>query len=233
MQSEDRVIHFGVELIHTPLHYKKDALQKLYYELSQTRNAAYDSTDFTNPAQARFYSKTGPRTQSICLFLPDRVLILEEWAEITQHAFLERVEAIGTRVLEMEGVQRFIAHTCTIRSTFALTHVQDGRVFVLEHMCGQEGRLGQFFKRPIAMAGMRFHFPEADEYPGNFQVAIEPFRQSRNEIYVEAKGIFTRHPVEPGGMEVVTDHCRGVRSFISERIYPYLNQFDGPKAGFE
>lgn len=233
MQSEDRVIHFGVELIHTPLRHKKETLQKLYYDLSQMRNTGYDSTDFTNPAQPRFYSKSGQRTQSICLFLPDRLLILEEWADIPLSAFIERVEAIGSRVLEMEGVQRFIAHTATIRSTFALTHVQDGRVFVLEHMFGQEGRIGQYFQRPIAMAGMRFHFPEADEYPGNFQVAIEPFRQSRNEIYVEAKGVFTRQPVEPGGMTIVTDHLHGVRSFITERIFPYLNQFDVPKANTE
>lgn len=229
MQAEDRTIHFGVELIHTPLRHKKDALQKLYYELSQTRNAAYDSTDFTNPAQARFYSKSGQRTQSICLFLPDRILVIEEWADIPLSAFIERVEAIGSRMLEMDGVNRFIAHTATLRSTFALTHAQDGRVFILEHMCGQEGRIGQHFQRPIAMAGMRFHFPEADEYPGNFQVAIEPFRQSRNEIYVEAKGVFTRQPVEVGDMAIVSDHCRGVRAFITDRIFPYMNQFDIPR----
>jgi hypothetical protein len=233
MQSEDRIIHFGVELIHTPIRYKKESLQKLYYELSQTRNAAYDSTDFTNPAQARFYSKTGQRTQSICLFLPDRVLILEEWAEIPLSHFIEKVEAIGARILEMEGVKQFIAHTATIRSTFALTHVQDGRVYILEHMCGQQGRIGQHFQRPISLAGLRLHFPEADEYPGNFQVAIEPFRQSRNEIYVEAKGVFTREPVGPGSITVVTDHCRGVRSFISDRVFPYMNQFDVPKAPLE
>ncbi len=233
MQSEDRIIHFGVELIHTPLRYKKESLQKLYYELSQTRNAAYDSTDFTNPAQARFYSKSGKRTQSICLFLPDRVLILEEWAEIPLGAFLEKVDAIGARILEMEGVNHFIAHTATIRSTFALTHVPDGRVFILEHMCGQEGRIGQHFQRPISLAGLRLHFPDTDEYPGNFQVAIEPFRQSRNEIYVEAKGIFTREPIGAGGMKIITDHCRGVRSFISDRVFPYMNQFDVPKAPLE
>ena len=233
MQSEDRAIHFGVELIHTPLRHKKDALQKLYYELSQTRHAAYDSTDFTNPAQTRFYSKSGQRAQSLCLFLPDRALILEEWAEIPLSAFLDRVEAIGSRVLALEGVKHFIAHTATIRSTFALSHVPDGRAFILEHMCGQEGRIGQYFQRPIAMAGLRFHFPEADEYPGNFQIAIEPFRQSRNEIYVEAKGIFTRQHVLPGGMDIVTDHCRGVRSFITDRIFPYMNQFDVPRAPLE
>lgn len=233
MQSEDRIIHFGVELIHTAVRHKKDSLQKLYFDLSQVRNAGYDSTDFTLMAQPRFYSKRGKRSQSICLFLPDRVLILEEWADIAMSEFIERVEAVGSRVLGLEGIEQFMAHTATIRSTFALSSVEDGRVFLLEHVCGQDPSMGRFFQRPIAMAGMRFHFPETDEYPGNLQVAVEPFRQSPNEIYVEAKGIFTREKVRPGEMHIVTDHCHGVRSFISERVYPYLNQFDIPKASME
>lgn len=233
MQAEDRIIHFGVELIHTATRHKKESLQKLYFELSQVRNAGYDSTDFTHPAQPRFYSKRGKRSQSICLFLPDRVLILEEWADIPMSEFLERVEAVGSRVLDLEGVGQFLAHTATIRSTFALGNVDDGRVFMIEHVCGQDPPMARHFQRPIAMAGLRFHFPETDEYPGNFQVAIEPFRQSRDEIYVEAKGIFTREKVRTGEIGIVTDHCQGVRTFISERVYPYLNQFDIPKAPME
>lgn len=233
MQSEDRIIHFGVELIHTAVRHKKDTLQKLYYELSQNRHAGYDSTDFTLMAQPRFYSKRGKRSQSICLFLPDRVLLLEEWADITTSDFVERVAAVASGVLKLDCIAQFMAHTATIRTTFALTHVDDGRVFLLEHVCGQDGGMARYFQRPIAMAGLRFHFPETDEYPGNLQVAIEPFRQSRNEIYVEAKGIFTREKVAGDMLHIVTDHCLGVRAFISERVYPYLNQFDVPKAPME
>ena len=233
MQSEDRIIHFGVELIHTATRHKKDTLQKLYFELSQVRNAGYDSTDFTHMAQPRFYSKRGKRSQSICLFLPDRVLLLEEWADIAMSDFLERVDAVGSRVLQLEGVGQFMAHTATIRSTFALSAVEDGRVFMVEHVCGQDPPMARHFQRPMAMVGLRFHFPETDEYPGNLQVAIEPFRQSRSEIYVETKGIFTREKIGAGQMNIVTDHCQGVRSFITERVYPYLNQFDAPKAPME
>lgn len=233
MQSEDRIIHFGVELIHPPVQHKKETLQKLYFELSQVRNAGYDSTDFTVMAQPRFYSRRPPRSQSICLFLPDRVLVIEEWADIAMSEFIERVEAVASRVLALEGVGQFIAHTATIRSTFALTSVEDGRVFMLEHVCGHDPEMGRHFKRPLSMIGLRFHFPETDEYPGNLQVSIEPFRQSPNEIYVEAKGVFTRERISPGHLDILTDHCRGVRTFIAERIFPYLNQFDVPKAPLE
>ncbi len=226
MQSEDRVIHFGVELIHKPTQHKKEVLQKLYYELSQTRNGGYDSTDFTRPMQPRFYSKRGKRSQSIALFLPDRVLLVEEWADIPMSEFLDRVEAVASRVLEMEGLAPFMAHTVTIRSTFALSHFSDARIFLLEEVCDQGGKIGPHFQRPIAVGGLRFTLPETDEYPGNVQLTVESFRQALNEVYVEAKGIFTREKIAPGEIGNVLDHVRGIRSFITDRVFPYLNQYD-------
>jgi hypothetical protein len=226
MQSEDRVIHFGVELLHKPIKHKKDVLQKLYFDLSQTHNGGYDSTDFTHPMRPRFYSKQGKRSQSVAMFLPDRVLLVEEWADIPMSSFLERTEAVATRVLEMDGIAPFVAHTATIRSTFALTHFDDARVFLLEQVCNQAGKIGPHFQRPVAVGGLRFTLPETDEYPGNVQITIESFRQSRNEVYVEAKGIFTREKIASGEVDIVVDHIRGIRSFITDRVFPYLNQYD-------
>ena len=226
MQAEDRVIHFGVELLHKPIKHKKEVLQKLYFDLSQTRGGGYDSTDFTRPLQPRFYSKHGKRSQSIAVFLPDRVLLIEEWADISMGQFLDRIEAVASRLVEIEGVDSFIAHTATIRSTFALTHFDDARVFLLDHVCGQAGKIGPHFQRPLSVGGLRFTLPETDEYPGNLQVLIESFRQARNEVYVESKGIFARQPVGGSDLGVVLDHVRGVRSFISDRIFPYLDQYD-------
>ncbi len=226
MQSEDRVIHFGVELLHKPIKHKKDVLQKLYFDLSQTRNGGYDSTDFTHPVRPRFYSKQGKRSQSVAMFLPDRVLLVEEWADIPMSSFLDRTEAVAARVLEMDGVAPFVAHTATIRSTFALTHFDDARVFLLEQVCNQAGKIGPHFQRPVAVGGLRFTLPETDEYPGNVQITIESFRQSRDEVYVEAKGIFTREKIASGEVEIVLDHIRGIRSFITDRVFPYMNQYD-------
>lgn len=226
MQSEDRVIHFGVELLHKPTKHKKEVLQKLYFDLSQLRSGGYDSTDFTRPLQPRFYSKRGKRSQSVAMFLPDRVLMIEEWADISMSEFLDRVEAVSTRVLEIEDLGPIVAHTATIRSTFALTHSEDARVFLLENVCDQAGKIGQHFQRPIAVGGLRFTLPESDEYPGNLQITIESFRQSRNEVYVEAKGIFAREQISRDSLDVILDHIRGIRSFITDRVFPYLDQYD-------
>jgi len=185
MQSEDRVIHFSAELIHAPLPCKKDVLQKLYFDLSQTRNAAYDSTDFTNPVQPRFYSRRGKKTQSIALFLPDRTVLIEEWADIALSNFVDKVREISGRVLAARGAPHYLVHTATIRTTFALTHFEDARVFLLDHMCGQEAKVGPHFRRPLATGGLRFVLPETNEHPGTLHITIESYKQSRDEVYVE------------------------------------------------
>lgn len=226
MQYEDRIIHFSVELIHQPVPYKKDALQKLYYDLSQTRGAAYDSSDFTNPVQARFYSRRGPKTQSMAVFLPDRVVLIEEWADTALSSFVERSEEIAGRLFEARGVPVFLAHTVTIRATFALTHFDDARVFLLDHACGQAAKVAPHFRRPVAVGGLRFVLPETEEHAGNLHVTIESFRYSRNEVFVEVKGIFGRVQVSPENLSLIPANIRAVREFISDNIHPYLNQYD-------
>jgi hypothetical protein len=227
MQAEDRVIHFSAELIHAPAAFNKDAMRKLYMELAGTR-AAYDSSDFGNPAQARLYSQRGPKTQSVALFLPDRVLIIEEWADMSLAEFLERVREVGARALEARGVPHYAAHTGTIRSTFALTHYQDARVFLMDHALGQAGKIAPHFQRPVAIGGMKYVLPESNDHPGMLNVTIESFRHSLAEVFVEVKGIFTRQQVTAAQMEVVLENLRSVRTFISRNIHPYLNQFDVP-----
>jgi len=228
MQAEDRVIHFSAELIHQPVQHKKDVLQKLYFDLSQTR-AAYDSTDFTIPMQARFYSRRGNKTQSIALFLPDRVVLIEEWADIAMSDFLEKVREIASRALAARRVPAYVAHTATIRSTFALTHFDDARVFLLDHACAQEGRIGPHLKRPVATGGLRLVLPETNEHPGTLNIAIESFRHSLNEVFVEVKGVYGRQQVTNENLDIMLLNIKTTRAFISDNIYPYLAQFDQPR----
>ncbi|MBI1321414.1 MAG: hypothetical protein GC168_21025 [Candidatus Hydrogenedens sp.] len=229
MQAEDRVIHFSVELVHAPSTSSKESLQRLYYELSQSRTAGYDSTDFTNMAAPRFYSRRGQKTQSIAVFLPDRLVLIEEWADMALSDFLEKIREIAPKVLAARGVPEFVAHTVTIRSTFALSHYEDARIFLIDHACGQENRITPHFKRPIAVGGLRFVLPETNEHPGSLNITIESFRHSRSEVFVEVKGIYGRERVTDESMEIVERNVRAVRTFISESVYHYLNQYDTPR----
>lgn len=230
MHSEDRIIHFSAELIHRPVPYQKESLQKLYFDLSQTR-CAYDSTDFTNPTQVKFYSRRGPRTQSIAIFLPDRVLLVEEWTDISLNEFLDKIREVAPRVLDVRQVPNFTMHAATIRSTFALSPQHpDARAFLLDTVCGQAGKVTPYFRRPIAKTGLSFVFPHTHNDPGNFTVVIEPFMHSVNEMYCEVKGVFGPPTVDKENIEALTDNVRAVRQFISDRVFPFLNQYDLPGA---
>lgn len=224
MQIEDRVIHFSAELIHHPLPIERQQLQKLYYDLSQTR-AAYDSIDISVPTQAKFHSQRD-KAQSIMLHLPERILMIEEWADIPLSTFAEKLYTAVPLVLQTQNIAQILLHALTVRSTFALTHFDDARVFLLDHACHLAGRISPHFQRPLATGGMRFVFPETNEHRGTLHVNIESFRHSANEIFVEVKGIFGRQPVDADHVGVITDNLRATRSFITENVFPFLQQFD-------
>ena len=145
MQSEDRPIHFSSELLHAPRKHPLPSLQKLYYELSQTRHANYLSSDFSPTGPPRFFSKRGAKSQSTAVFLPDRALVIEEWVDIPFAQFLDRQETVADHAVRELGIAPFVAHTVTLRTTFALTHFADARVFLLERMCGLEGKIGHYY----------------------------------------------------------------------------------------
>ncbi len=230
MHSEDRLIHFSIELIHQPGPLKVPALQKLYYDLSQTR-AAYDSIDVSAPGRGRFYSRRGKKTQSLAVFLPDRVAVIEEWLDTALSDCFTKVQEIIPRALEALEVPGFVAQTATLRSTFALTHFDDARVFLMDHACQQAERIAPHFQRPVSVGGLRFVLPETPEHPGNLHVNIESFRFDPKEVFVEVKGVFGKKPIGPDDIDDAIENVRLVRAFISDHVFPYLNQYDSPQEG--
>lgn len=228
MQTEDRPIHFSTELIHAPGKVHFPTLQKLYFALSQTRNAAYLNTEFSPQAPPRFHSRRGDQCQSLLVFLPDRMLITEEWVDIPFSDFLDKVRTVIEHASPILETGPYLVQAATIRTTFALTHHRDARAFLLDHVCGQKDRIVPFFGRPIGVGGLRFELPETPDFPGSLHVIIESFRRSQVEVYVEVKGIFANQRIEPDTADTALDNLRSVREFVSQNVYPYLAQFDLP-----
>jgi hypothetical protein len=226
MQAEDRPIHFSSELIHAPRKHPLPALQKLYYELSQTKHANYLGSDFSPTSPPRYFTKRGRKTQSTAVFLPDRMLVAEEWVDIPFAQFMDRLETAAEHAARELGVAPFAAQAVTLRTTFALTHFTDARVFLFEQMCGLEGKLSPHLGRPIAVGGLRLVLPETPEHRGTLNTTIESYRFSQNEIFVEVKGVFARQPIPADALYQLRDNCVLVREFISANIHPYLDQFD-------
>lgn len=231
MQSEDRLIHFSTELIHRPKKHDRKDLQKLYYELSQTPGAGYDTSDFSNAVQTRFVSRRSKRTQSICMILADRIVLVEEWADMALCDFTAKVSAVALQAMAVLGIGPFVVQTATLRSTFALTHFADARTFLLDHACNQENRIEPFFQRPIGSGGLRFSLPETPQNRGSLNVIIESFKHSNKEIFVEVKGLFKGPLKNEETMADAVENIEVCRAFITDNIYPFLNQYDTPKEG--
>lgn len=227
MQSEDRLIHFSTELIHAPRKHSVQALQKLYYELSQTKHA-YQNTDFTRSDRVRFHTARGEHTKSIALFLSDRILLAEEWTDIPLASFLDKLITVASQAMDELGIPAFAAQTVTLRSTFALSHFDNARDFMIEQVCGQRDRLQPFFQRPVAVGGMRLVLPETADMPATVNVLMESYRHSENEVYAEVKAIFRKPPVKPENVSPLRERVRDARAFMSGRVFPYLDQFDRP-----
>lgn len=226
MQREDRPIHFSVELIHPPSPINKEALQKLYGELASTK-AGYDSIDLSFPMQARFYTNHTNKSQSIILFLLDRALIIEEWTVVTFSNFLEKVEFLVPKILNARNQTIFIAHIGTIRSTFGLTGYQDAKLFIIEKLLKQAPEsIIEHFGRSMSTVGIRFVLPESNEAPGIIHIAIESFRHSKRDIFVETRGIFGRTPISAISVKPLIENLKSLREFITNRIQYYLSQFD-------
>lgn len=225
MQAEDRLIHFSTELIHPPKPHDRKRLQKLYFELSQTR-WGYDNTEFTPGSPVRFSSKRPPRSQSALLFLADRIVVAEEWVDIALSDFVDRVQEVATRVQAELDVKPFIAQSVTLRSTFALTHFPDAQAFLMEHMCGQGTRIGDNFRRPVGSAGLRFVLPPTPDDAGHFDVRIESFRESQREIFVEVKGLFPSLSINADTMSVAADNIQTSRAIIRDSVFPFLDEYD-------
>ena len=229
MQAEDRPIHFSAELLHLPCKHEVPVLQKLYFDLSQKREAAYDNTDFSVPGRFRFFSKRGAKNLSTLLFLPDRFVLAEEWVDIPLSDFLAKLEMAAGHAMDALGIGFLPAHTTTMRTTFALTHFDDARQFLLDHVCKQEGRLSPHFQRPIAVGGLRLVFPETPENRGAYNIIVESFRHSQNEVFVEVKGIFAQQRVMRDELGRIAENFRAVREFIAGSIFPFLDQYDTPE----
>jgi hypothetical protein len=231
MQREDRAIHFSTELFHPATARTVQKLQELYFELSKTR-AAYENTDFNPGKPFRFYTTHQGKARSILLFLPDRIVVIEDWPNRTATEFCDRVEIVARHLIEVAGPDRIVAQTALVRSTFALTHHTDARVFMMERVCKLQDQL-KHLGRPLANGGLRILLPQTPEHRGAMHVQIDSFNSGGNEIVVEARGVYDRLSLHVPDLAETGANIMAVRTFIGENVYAFLNGFDVPSTPFQ
>jgi hypothetical protein len=235
--GEPRSIYFSTHLIHPPikLEESKDSIKEVYHELSKVGSCDYDNISFEGfPVSPPRFTKQQGRTVSSCFFLSDRILIQEDWTDITLESFSKKIREIldrGFRLLELGFV---IIQTCTVRSLFTPHHSADARVFLAEKACGLEGKIAPYFQRPAQMFGMRLLFPPLKDVPRSFDVRIESFNQDPRQVFVETIGTFHLiQPITPTNVDVALVNMSTTYGFCINDVKNFLNQFDLPEGGVQ
>ncbi len=225
MHPEDRPIHFATELFYPPFQIKIPVLQKLYYDLSLTP-AAYHGADFAPPGPPRFHSRRGLNSQSLALFLPDRLVIVEEWVDIAFEQFLNKVREVARRTFDAFELSAYVAQTVTLRTVFALSNVPDARAFMLENICGLKEDILSVFGRPIGVGGMRFVFPPTPEKPEEVHLLVESFRHNVREVFVEVQTFLANVELSGRSLDTIIENIVKARRFIDERVRCFLEPYD-------
>jgi len=230
-------IYFSTNLIHPPikLEESKDSIKEIYHELSKVKGCDYDNISFEGfPTSPPRFTKQQGKTVSSCLFLADRILIQEDWTDITLESFSQKIREISDRGFRLLKLGFILIQTCTVRSLFVPNHFADARVFLAEKTCGIGDKIMPYFKRPAHMFGMRLVFPPLKDVSHSFDVRIESFNQDPRKVFVETIGTFHLiQPITPANVDVALVNMSTTYGFCTNDVKNFLNQFDQPEGGIQ
>lgn len=237
MLGEPRSIYFSTELIHPPIELEgnKDSIKDIYHELSRIKGCDYDNIDFEGfPASPPRFTKKQGKTVSICSFARDRILVEEDWADITLDNFSQKIREILDRAFRLLNIKFLVIQSCTVRCLFTPGHSSDSRVFLAEKACGMKDKISPYFKRSAQMFGVRLLFPPLTQTPHSFDIRIESFNQDPRQIFVETKGTFLLiQPITPANVDVAVENMTMTYGFCTDETKNFLNQFDTPEGGIQ
>lgn len=232
MHKEVTTIHFSTNLIYLPIEIGsyKEAIREIYHELAKEDNCDYDNISlqgFPNfPPQ--FNTKRG-KTVSLCEFKKDRIVIREEWAEITLDEFSHKILQILTRAFRLLDIKFLVMQVCTIRCLFTSSPSVDARGFLAEKVCSLKAKehIIPYFQRQAQLFGIRLSFPPNKDKINSFDAKIESFNQDFSKIFVEINGTFPLvKPITATNIEVAKTNMKETYDFCERNIGDFLDQFD-------
>lgn len=230
MHEEPTTIHFSTALIYLPikLETQKDSIRDIYHELSKVANCDYDDISFDGfPIYPPKFIKKQGKTVSSCVFQRDRVIIIEDCANITLEEFSQRIQEVLIRSFRLLSINFLVMQICTIKCLFTPLQSQDARIFLGENACNLKGKILPHFKRKPQLFGIRFMFPPAKDMLNYFSTKMESYNQDSRKIYVETTGTFPlAKPITATNIDNATANMRTTYDFCGTNVKEFLNQFD-------
>ncbi|MHC5062910.1 MAG: hypothetical protein ACYTG5_02915 [Planctomycetota bacterium] len=225
MSYEPRTIAFGAEILHQPIAIQAETVQGIHNSLYQEQEIGYqnfqvskDGIHLTNPGQT-------PGTISMATYLPDRIVIREEYRPCTVEEFATRVVNVGDTSYRSLGVNLSLAQQFWVRTLVNPRHVNDSRKFVAERfLAGGMGSLSPF-GRDLHSMGLRYTFLAPEDQEGMFSLRLEPWTQDCRSLWLEVVGQFTR-PINSSDLPNLSEHLYSTYEFMTGPSLEFVAQFD-------
>lgn len=224
MQYQPRTIAFVSEIFHEPIAPDPRPIQKLHNEMFEGGLPAYSSFAAT-PAGPVLSNPSGrPGAVSQVAFLPDRIQFREELGGVTCEEFALRVRQVVEVAAPMRGIQQFAAQQALVRSLVNPKAFKDAREYLKDGMFDFEDTLQSFDRQP-QLYGLRLAFPPGEEYQNAFGLRVESYAQDPRSLFIEVQGSFG--PLSAlGSMQVLEERVGETYQFLTEKVLPFLSQFD-------
>ena len=227
MTYDPRTIAFGAEIIHPPVQLQTDVVQGVHDALFKQSGLGYQNFQvqnngihLSNPAQA-------PGQVSVATFLPDRIILREEFRACTFEDFATRVVNVVSLSHKTLNIQTSVAQQYFTRSLVNPKHHTDSRVFVSERMLhGGDGALGEF-ARPLHTVGLRLTFPQTEDEKNAMNLRIEPWPQDPRSMWIEVTGVFAQ-PLPSDSLPQLSDHLYATYRFLTGPTFEFVERFDTP-----
>ena len=227
MSYDPRTIAFGAEIIHQPIALRPETVQSVHNalygqaELSyQNFQVAADGIHLSNPAQT-------PGCMSLVSFLPDRIIIREEFRPCTVEEFATRLVNITSLSYRTLNVPVTLAQQFWTRSLVNTQHVKDSRDFVNDRLLAGGAASVDRFGRPLQMAQVTYTFPQTENDRGIFNLKIAPWLQDTRSLWLEVNGQYAQ-PVTVENLPQLSDCLYSTYRFLTGPAFDYLGQFDKP-----
>lgn len=225
MSYEPRTIAFGAELLHQPIAIQAETVQSIHNSLFKHKEISYqnfqvskDGISLSNPGQT-------PGTVSNATFLPDRIVIREEYRPCTVEEFATRVVNVGSASYQFLGVGTSLAQQFWVRTLVNPRNITDSRKFVSEGLLAGGTESLSPFGRDLHSMGLRFTFLAGEDQQGMFSLRIEPWTQDHRSLWVEVVGQFTQ-PVACEDLPEISNHLHSTYQFMTGPTLEFVAQFD-------
>ncbi len=183
MTYDPRTIAFHAELLIPPVQLQAQVVQGIHNKLFTRPEISYQNFQVAQDGIHLTNLATSPGMISSATFLPDRIVLREEFRATTAEDFSTRIVNVAKIAFEDLAIQTTIAQQFVVRSLISPRHVATSQEFLLQRVPGSGA--GFEFERPLASVGYRMVFPATPTQSESMQLRIESWNQDPRSLWIE------------------------------------------------